>query len=160
MIRGTAKCRVGVITQESSAVDESVLGPEKKILMHVPPLLHSCLHSVTHSIDVSWQATSQKVPMGCCFSPKEKHWNFLPYSWLVSLTQWARAEENSGRWWRTGNPGMLQSMGSQRVGHDLLAEQQILGGRYWGREKKMNTGNDRSLRSFRIQSVLYFLKNN
>ena len=114
------KCWVGVITQESSAVDESVLGPEKKILMHVPPLLHSCLHSVTHSIDVSWQATSQKVPMGCCFSPKEKHWNFLPYSWLVSLTQWAQAEENSGRWWRTGNPGMLQSMGLQRIEHDWV----------------------------------------
>ena len=25
---------------------------------------------------------------------------------------------SSGRWWRTGKPGMLQSMGSQRVWHD------------------------------------------
>ena len=25
---------------------------------------------------------------------------------------------NSGKWWRTGKPGGLQSMGSQRVGHD------------------------------------------
>ena len=25
---------------------------------------------------------------------------------------------NSGRWWRTGKRGMLQSIGSQRVGHD------------------------------------------
>ena len=30
---------------------------------------------------------------------------------------------NSGRWWRTGKPGMLQSMGSQRVGHDWATEQ-------------------------------------
>ena len=29
-----------------------------------------------------------------------------------------------GRWWRTGKPGLLQSMGSQRVGHDLVIEQQ------------------------------------
>ena len=31
---------------------------------------------------------------------------------------------NSGRWWRTGNPGVLQSMGSQRVRHDWESEQQ------------------------------------
>ena len=26
---------------------------------------------------------------------------------------------NSGSWWWTGRPGVLQSMGSQRIGHDL-----------------------------------------
>ena len=33
--------------------------------------------------------------------------------WMASSTQrtWVRA--NSGRWWRTGRPGVLQSMGSQ-----------------------------------------------
>ena len=30
----------------------------------------------------------------------------------------------AGRWWRTKKPGMLQSMGSQRVGHDWSTEQQ------------------------------------
>ena len=30
----------------------------------------------------------------------------------------------SGRWWRTGKPGMPQSMGSQRVRHDWATEQQ------------------------------------
>ena len=29
----------------------------------------------------------------------------------------------SGRWWRTGKPGVLQSMGSERVGHDWVTEQ-------------------------------------
>jgi len=29
---------------------------------------------------------------------------------------------NSRRWWWTGKPGMLQSMGSQRVGHDWATE--------------------------------------
>ena len=29
----------------------------------------------------------------------------------------------SGRWWRTGKPGVLQSMGSQRVRHDWVTEQ-------------------------------------
>ena len=31
---------------------------------------------------------------------------------------------SSGSWWWTGQPGVLQSMGLQRVGHDLAAEQQ------------------------------------
>ena len=30
---------------------------------------------------------------------------------------------NSGSWWRTGKPGILPPMGSQRAGHDLAAEQ-------------------------------------
>ena len=29
---------------------------------------------------------------------------------------------NSGSWWWTGRPGMLQSMGSQRAGHDWVTE--------------------------------------
>ena len=38
--------------------------------------------------------------------------------WMASLTQWTWIWVNSGSWWWTGRPGVLQSMGSQRVGHD------------------------------------------
>ena len=38
--------------------------------------------------------------------------------WLATLTQWTWIWANSGRQWRTGKAGMLQSMGLQRVGHD------------------------------------------
>ena len=44
--------------------------------------------------------------------------------WMTSTTQWTWVWTNSGRWWRTGKPGMLQSMGSQRVRHDWAIEQQ------------------------------------
>ena len=44
--------------------------------------------------------------------------------WMASLTQWTWAWANSGRWWRTGKSGMLQSIGSQRVGHDWVTEPQ------------------------------------
>ena len=37
--------------------------------------------------------------------------------WMASLAQWALVWVNSGRQWRTGNPGMLQSTGSERAGH-------------------------------------------
>ena len=42
--------------------------------------------------------------------------------WMASLTQWTWVWVNSGSWWWTGRPGMLQSMGSQRVRHDWTAE--------------------------------------
>ena len=38
--------------------------------------------------------------------------------WMASPTQWTWVWVNSGSWWWTGRPGVLQSMGSQRVGHD------------------------------------------
>ena len=44
--------------------------------------------------------------------------------WMASLTQWTWVWANSGRQWRTGKPGVLQSMGWQRVGHNLATEQQ------------------------------------
>ena len=43
--------------------------------------------------------------------------------WIASPTQWTWAWANSRRWWRTGKPGVPQSMGSQRVGHNLATEQ-------------------------------------
>ena len=38
---------------------------------------------------------------------------------MASQAQWTRVWANSGRQWRTGKPGVLQSMGLPRVGHDL-----------------------------------------
>ena len=42
--------------------------------------------------------------------------------WMASPTQWTWVWVSSGSWWWTGEPGMLQSMGSQRVGHDWAAD--------------------------------------
>ena len=44
--------------------------------------------------------------------------------WMASTTQWTWVWANSGRWWRTGKPGVLQSMGLQRVGHNWVPKQQ------------------------------------
>ena len=44
--------------------------------------------------------------------------------WMASPIQWTWVWVNSGRWWWTGRPGVLQSMGLQRVGHDWVTEQQ------------------------------------
>ena len=40
------------------------------------------------------------------------------------MTQWTWVSASSRGWWRTGKPGVLQSMGSQWVRHDWATEQQ------------------------------------
>ena len=42
--------------------------------------------------------------------------------WIASPTRWPWVWASSGSWWWTGKPGMLQSMGLQRVGHDWVTE--------------------------------------
>ena len=42
--------------------------------------------------------------------------------WLDGITKWTWVWVSSGSWWWTGTPGMLQSMGLQRVGHDWATE--------------------------------------
>ena len=37
----------------------------------------------------------------------DREWN----GWMASLTQWTWVSANSGRWWRTGKPGVPKSMG-------------------------------------------------
>ena len=61
--------------------------------------------------------------------PDDSIWNHAPPpsregdnrgrdGWMASLTQWTWVWANSGRWWRTGKPDVLQSMESQRVGYN------------------------------------------
>ena len=42
--------------------------------------------------------------------------------WMASLTRWTWVLVNSGSWWWTGRPGVLQFMGSQKVRHDWTTE--------------------------------------
>ena len=42
--------------------------------------------------------------------------------WMASPTQWTRVWVDSGSWRWTGRPGVLRSMGLQRVGHDWATE--------------------------------------
>ena len=54
---------------------------------------------------------------------RRRGWQRMRY--LDGITdQWTWTWANSGRWWGTEKPGVLQSMVSGRVGHDLATEQQ------------------------------------
>ena len=46
---------------------------------------------------------------------------------MASPIQWTWVWVNSRSWWWTGRPGLLQSMGSQRVGHDWATELNWIG---------------------------------
>ena len=46
----------------------------------------------------------------------------LKDGWMASPTQWTGVSVNSGSQWWTERPGMLQSMGSQRVRHEWVTE--------------------------------------
>ena len=43
-------------------------------------------------------------------------------SWMASPTRWTWVWASSGSWWWTGKPGVLQSMGLQRVRRDRATE--------------------------------------
>ena len=46
--------------------------------------------------------------------------------WMALPTQWTWVWVNSGRWWWTGRPGVLQYMGLQRVRHDWATELNLM----------------------------------
>ena len=45
--------------------------------------------------------------------------------WMASSTHWTWVWASSGSWWWTGKPGVLWSMGSQRVRHDWATKHSI-----------------------------------
>ena len=62
--------------------------------------------------NVSWEG------MGARGKGDNRGWD----GWMVSPTRWTWVWVNSRRWWWTGKPGVLQFMGSQRVGHEWATD--------------------------------------
>ena len=70
-----------------------------------------------------WRANSLKrhwcwEGLGAGGERDDRGWD----GWMATLTRWMWAWVNSGSWWWTGRPGVLQFMGLQRVGHDWVTE--------------------------------------
>ena len=57
-------------------------------------------------------------------------------AWMASQTQWTLVWVSSGSWWWTGKPGMLQSMGWQRVGYDWATELNWMLGKIEGKRRR------------------------
>ena len=88
-----------------------------------------------HCSGWSWGWSSNTLATWC---EELTHWKW-PWCWerlkaggegddrgrdgrMASLTQWTWVWANSRNWWWTGKPGVLQSMGLQRVGHNWATE--------------------------------------
>ena len=71
----------------------------------------------------SW-LTGKDPDAGKDWRQEEKGGNRGWHGWMASSAQWTWVWANSGRQRRTGKPGVLQSMGSQRIGQNLVTEQQ------------------------------------
>ena len=86
--------------------------------------------------DWSWSWSSNTLATWC----EEANPRKRPWCWKKLKAEWEEGSggqdgrmashsmgmnwANSRRWWGAGRPRLLQSMGSQRTGHDLATEQQ------------------------------------
>ena len=65
----------------------------------------------------------EKTPMlGKTEDRRRRGWQWMRWLGMASPTWWTWVWASSGSWYWTGKPGMLQSMGLQRVGHDWTTE--------------------------------------
>ena len=81
--------------------------------------LQSCGH-------LMWRTDSLEntLMLGKIEGRRRRGWQRL--RWLDGITDWRTwVWATCGRWWWTGKPGMLQSMGLQRVRHDWATEQNL-----------------------------------
>ena len=102
---------------------------EERMLREEPGLLASLKFPTTHTSRASTLATSYeelthwKRPwcwegLGAGGEGVDRGWD----GWMASPTRWTWVWVNSGSWWQTRRPGVLQSMGSQRVRHNWVTE--------------------------------------
>ena len=109
---------------------------------HIYQYIISLFNPINHKGNHTWifiGRTDAEGEAPILWPPDAKSWLF-PWCWerlmggegdnrgwdggMVPATQWNWIWAGSRRWWWTGKPGVLQSMGSQSVRHDRWAEQQ------------------------------------
>ena len=70
------------------------------------------------------QPSHPVIPLKAGGKEDDRGWG----GWMSSTTGWTWVPVSSRSWWWTGKPGVLQSMGSQRVGHDWATDPNWNGG--------------------------------
>ena len=73
---------------------------------------------IVWSLDAKSQLTGKDPEAGKDWGQEEKGGDRGWDGWMASPTHWTGVWASSWRWWRTRKSGALQSMGSQRVGHN------------------------------------------
>ena len=122
-----------------------------KRLLRVPWTARRCnqsiLKEISHSKDCCWSWNSNTLATWCeelthlkrpwCWARlraegkgDDRGWD----GWMASPTQWTLVWVDSGSWWWTGRPGVLQFMGSQRVRHDWVTSLSLFTFMHWRRK--------------------------
>ena len=85
-------------------------------LLIPPSTLATSFEELTH-----WKRLWCWEWLGAGVKGDDRGWD----GWMASPTRWTWVWMNSGSWWWTGRPGVLQFMGSQRVGLNWTAWKDI-----------------------------------
>ena len=85
------------------------IDPEAEAPILWPPDVKNWLNGKDPDTGKDWKAGQEEDSRG---------WD----GWMASPTRWTWVCVNPGSWWWTGRPGVLQSMGSQKVRHDWATE--------------------------------------
>ena len=93
-------------------------------------------HTYRNGISGSWGAQYSTLLDTINRRRDNRRWD----GWMASATRWTWVWVNSGIWWWTGRPGMLQFMGSQRVGYDWATELNWINVFLGGKEAACNAG--------------------
>ena len=76
--------------------------------------------------------------------------------WMASPPQWTWVWASSGSWWWTGKPGMLQSMRSQKDGHNWVTELNWTD--FFGRKAITNLDSILKSRSITLSTKVHTVK--
>ena len=112
---------------------------------------------IQHSFMIKNSHQHEYRELNIIYSEQPTHWK-RPWYWerlreegeegirgwdgrMASPMQWTWPWANFRRWWGTERPGVLQSMGSQRVGQDCTTEQPQQQAIPIGKDKILNKGN-------------------
>ena len=117
-------CGVGEDSWESPGLQRDSTSPfYRKSVLNIH-WKEWCSSWNSSSLAIWWEELAHLKRSGCWERLKvvgegnDRGWD----GWMASLTQWTWVWVNSRSWWWTGRPGLLQSMGLQRVGQDWVAE--------------------------------------
>ena len=106
-------------------------------------------------IPIFWPPDAKSIHwkrLWCCERLEAGGWD----GWIVSLTQWTWVWANSRRYWRTEKPGVLQSMGLQKVGHKWATKQEQSHDNERKRRNKRNPDWKRRIKILSLQMAWYY----
>ena len=122
-------CLLTVVLEKTLRVPWTARSWNKSILREISPeySLEGLMLKLNSSILVTWCEQLARWKSPWCWERLRaegeegiRGWD----GWLASPIQRIWTWANFGSWWGTGRPGVLQSMGSQRVRYDWATEQQ------------------------------------